>query len=183
MSNGYKKIFWGFIFITFHITLGSFKMLPNFIAYMIIYYGIRKVAEDYEWKLFELSARFCGILSIMSFFSLVIEVSPSWGVGKNVFFNLIWMNIINALEIIMIYMLLCGSSEISKEKNDTLQNSYNKRVYKYLVLESTVLIAKNINMILMSEIFWGCILVFELGIKIWIILLMREMYKISLKSS
>ncbi len=181
MSEGYKKVFWGFIFLTFHINFVGFKMLPSFIAYMIIYYGIKKIYENYDLEGFKICGRLCIVLSVLSFFSLVIEGSPGWGIGNNVFFNLIWMNIFNVLEIIMIYMLLWGSSEILKDKNNSLHESYNKRVIKYIILESIAVIAKNINMIFMSEILWGCALALELGLKIWIIVLSKEMYKISLK--
>lgn len=181
MSEGYKKVFWGFIFLTFHVKFLNFQMLPTFIAYMIIYYGVKKVYEDYDLEIFRVCSRLCTVLSVLSFFSLVIEVSSGWGIGNNVFFNLIWMIIFNVLDMIMIYMLLCGSREILKDKNNILHEIYSKRVIKYVILESVAVIAKNINMVFMSEILWGCALSLELGLKIWIIVLSREMYKISLK--
>ena len=182
MSEGYKKVFWGFIFLTFHVKFLNIQILPTFIAYMIVYCGIKKVYEDYSLEVFRICSRLCIVLSVLSFFSLVIEVSPGWGIGNNVFFNLIWMNIFNVVEIIMIYMFLWGSSEILKGKNNILHESYSKRLIKYIILESIAVIAKNINMIFMSEILWGCALALELGLKIWIIVLSREMYKIKLNN-
>lgn len=50
MNNGYKKIFWGFVFATFHINLGAIQIVPTFIGYIIIYLGIEKIAKDYNLK-------------------------------------------------------------------------------------------------------------------------------------
>ena len=48
MTTGYNKIFWGFIFLIFHINLGSIKLLPDFISYIIIYFGIKELLEEYK---------------------------------------------------------------------------------------------------------------------------------------
>lgn len=177
MSEGHKKIFWGFIFITFHVNLGNVEVLPNFIGYIIICYGIEKAVKEYEFKSLEQSAKCCSILLFMSFLSLVLIFGIGESITNNIFFNLIWTNIFNIVEMIMIYKLLCGNSEILKKEDNILYDKYNNRISIYIVLAAIASVSYNINAIFMSEILVIFIVVLQLALRLWIILLSREMYK------
>lgn len=182
MKKGYKKIFWGFIFMTFHINIGRVPIIPNFISYIIIYCGIKNIVENYNLRSFKIASNFCIGLAVLSFFSLIIEVQPNGIIENNIFFKIIWMNVFGILEMIMVYMLLCGNMEILKEMRNCLHERYYKKIIKYVILKSMSVVAKNINMIFMSKTLLGLTVILELGIRIWIILLIRGMYKFSLKN-
>ena len=66
MNSGYNKIFWGFIFLIFHINLGSIKLLPDFISYMVIYFGIKELLDQYKLESLKQSANCASILIFMS---------------------------------------------------------------------------------------------------------------------
>ena len=36
MMKGYKKIFWGMYLSIFHVNLGCIRILPQFIAYLVV---------------------------------------------------------------------------------------------------------------------------------------------------
>lgn len=36
MMKGYKKIFWGMFLSIFHVNLGYIRILPQFIAYLVV---------------------------------------------------------------------------------------------------------------------------------------------------
>lgn len=175
MSTGYNKIFWGFIFITFHINLGSIQILPNFIGYMIIYYGIKKLSEDYKVKSLEESSKYCSILIMMAFITLVISFAISPEGINNIYFDIIWMNVFNIVEIMMIYKLLDGSSEVLRVKDNTLYDNYNK-ISIYIALASIVTVGNTINMIFVSEILGVCIVILALALRGWIIVLARKLH-------
>lgn len=177
MSEGYNKIFWGFIFITFHINLGSIQVLPNFIGYLIIYFALEKISEEYDMKVFKESAKYCSVLIVMSFLSLLMGFASNIELINNTVFNIIWMNIFNIVELIMIYKLLCGSSEILKIKNNSLSDSYSNKTGIYVILASIVTVANTINNIFVSEGLNVCVVILALSLRIWIILLNREIYK------
>ena len=141
MNSGYNKIFWGFIFLIFHINLGSIKLLPDFISYMVIYFGIKELIDQYKLESLKQSANCASILIFIAFIKLLITFSISSEMINNIYFNIIWMNVFNIVEIIMIYKLLVGSSEILKIKNKYLSNNsfynYSWKYYKYDILFSS----------------------------------------------
>lgn len=75
MTTGYNKIFWGFIFLTFHINLGSIKLLPDFISYTVIYFGIQELKEEYKLDSLKQASNCDSILIFMAFVRLIITFS------------------------------------------------------------------------------------------------------------
>lgn len=178
MSTGYNKIFWGFIFLTFHISLGSIKFLPDFVSYIIIYYGIKELVKEYKLNSLKEASKGCSILIFMSFIKLLITFLISQEGINNIYFNIIWMNIFNIAEIIMIYKLLVGNSEILKIKNNDLYERYNNKISIYIIIASIITVGNTINMVFYSDVIGVCIVLLALGLRCWIIILVRKMYKL-----
>ena len=151
MSSGYNKIFWGFIFLIFHINLGSIKLLPDFISYMVIYFGIKELLDEYKLESLKQSANCASILIFMAFIRLVINFSIGSEMINNIYFNIIWMNVFNIVEIIMIYKLLVSNNEILKIKNDNLYENYNNKISMYIIIASIITVVNTINMIFKNK--------------------------------
>ncbi|WP_133014675.1 hypothetical protein [Clostridium cuniculi] len=178
MNSGYNKIFWGFIFLIFHIKLGSIKLLPDFISYMVIYFGIKELIDQYKLESLKQSANYASILIFIAFIKLLITFSISSEMINNIYFNIIWMNVFNIVEIIMIYKLLVGSSEILKIKNNDLYDNYNNKISIYLIIASIITVGNTINMIFYSAVIGVCIVFLALALRLWIIILVRRMYNL-----
>lgn len=178
MSSGYNKIFWGFIFLIFHINLGSIKLLPDFISYMVIYFGIKELLDEYKLESLKQSANCASILIFMAFIRLVINFSIGSEMINNIYFNIIWMNVFNIVEIIMIYKLLVSNNEILKIKNDNLYENYNNKISMYIIIASIITVVNTINMIFYSEVIGGCIVVLALALRLLIIILVRKMHNL-----
>lgn len=88
------------------------------------------------------------------------------------------MNVFNIVEIIMIYKLLVGSSEILKIKNNDLYDNYNNKISIYLIIASIITVGNTINMIFYSAVIGGCIVFLALALRLWIIILVRRMYNL-----
>lgn len=46
MSNGFRNIFWGLIFVSFNFNLGFINIFPDFIGYLFIISGCAKLSEE-----------------------------------------------------------------------------------------------------------------------------------------
>lgn len=178
MGNGYNKIFWGFIFVTCHINLGSIQILPDFIGYLIIYAGMKSLAEEHKVKSLEQSTKYCSILAFMSFLILAITFAGSESIINNMFFNIIWMNVFGVVEIIMIYKLLEGTNEILKNNENSLYDDFINKINIYVILAAIGMVSNNINYVFMSNILIIVTTILLLALRIWLIVLNRKMYYI-----
>lgn len=180
MNNGYKKIFWGFVFATFHINLGAIQIVPTFIGYIILYLGIEKIAKDYNLNSLDKSSKYCSILALMSFIAVAI---PFAGLEfKSSIFNIIWITIFNTIELFMVYKLLEGSVEILEKSNNPLWSEYNKKVAVYIILSTVFIALSNINQIFMIDGLIAGITLLALGIRIWIIILIGKLSKLEIST-
>lgn len=177
MINGYRKIFWGMIFTTFHLNLGPIEILPNFIAILIICSGAKEILVNYNSSSIKIALK---LLNIRVYMSFIIFVLTFMGIGiefNNIILKIVWFNIGNILEILSITKLLEGTSEILSENYNTyLGYKYKDKAIKYIYFYSPVLIASNINYIFMSESVGLVVAVYALIIKIMVIFSFRKLY-------
>lgn len=134
MKNGYKRIFWGIFFITFHINLGQFQILPVFIGLLIIVNGISKLEIEFHSYKFNQANYFGFIASFLSFIGSVFGVF-----GDNVFnasiLQFIMLTAFSILELLMEYHILEGSISYMLYCND-LKNAetYTNITKRYTIL-------------------------------------------------
>lgn len=86
MYDGYKKIFWGLFFSTFHINLGVLQILPAFVGWLIVADGINilynetsniSLKKAYNVTLIVAGVSFVGFLSAITggAFNIITYVS------------------------------------------------------------------------------------------------------------
>lgn len=67
--SGYNRLFWGMVFILFHINIGYITILPNFIAYLFIYSGLNILSSQHEaYKKLKLIVIILILLSLKDIF-------------------------------------------------------------------------------------------------------------------
>jgi hypothetical protein len=175
--NGYKKVFWGMIFTTFHFNLGPIEILPDFIAILIICSGIKEILAHYNNESIKKALKLFNIKVFMSFITFVLPFIGIENGFNNIIANIIWFNVGSILEILSIVKLLEGTSEIlSKNYNTYLGNKYKSKAVSYIYFYSVVLILSNINYIFMSESVGLIIAVYALIIKCMVIFSFRKLY-------
>ena len=145
---------------------------------MVIYFGIKELLDEYKLESLKQSANCASILIFMAFIRLVINFSIGSEMINNIYFNIIWMNVFNIVEIIMIYKLLVSNNEILKIKNDNLYENYNNKISMYIIIASIITVVNTINMIFYSEVIGGCIVVLALALRLLIIMLVRKMHNL-----
>lgn len=139
MAKGYRLIFWGIIFISFHITLGSFQMLPNFIGWAMITSGINKMGEICKSGSFKRASVFSGIAVIYSIINLMLELggiysdNKAWGIGA-------WIILIYLAELLTDYYLIKGSAKYLNQKGNTEMAGNLIRQFRYYLIFELILI-------------------------------------------
>ena len=182
METGYRKIFWGMFFSTFHINLGPIEILPNFIGLLIICSGIKEILKDYKYESFEQALKYISIHVVISFIAFVSPfVSPFIGLAtlfeNNIGLSIIWFNIGNILEMFGIAKLLEGSSEILSERlvcNDESME-YRSKIDKYILIYSMIIVLSNINFIFMGSMTTVIIAIVALITKIWVMFSLKKL--------
>jgi len=179
MRDGYKKIFWGMFFATFHINLGPIEVLPNFVGLLIICSGIKEILKDYKYDSFEGALKYISLQVLISFITFIFPFIGLASLFENIVLSIIWFNIGSILEILGIVKLLEGSSEILAERlsfNDEAIE-YRKKAEKYIFIYSIVVVLANINFIFMSNIIVAVIAIVAIIIKIWIMFSLKKLSK------
>lgn len=178
MINGYKKIFWGMFFTTFHFNLGSIKLLPNFIGILIICSGIREILIEHDNISLNISLKLNNIKAFIAFITFILPFMSIENSSNNIILNTILFNIGSILEFLSMLKLLEGTSQILSEKyNSYLGIEYEDKAIKYIYLYPVVVIVSNINFIFMSELVGVVIVIYALLIIIWIMLSFKRLYK------
>jgi len=157
---GFKKLFWGFIFF-FDFRIGGIDLLPDIIAYILFYQGLRILADRNE--------RFGKAKAIafpLIFVSLldIYQVSIPFDQIGNISMSLVAMIAgfgLLIINVVMIYQVCIGiAEEAGKLNNSSLESKAISRWKIYLV--SNVLIFITI----IGVAFPGLVVLLALGVMI-----------------
>ncbi|MGF7057949.1 hypothetical protein [Brassicibacter mesophilus] len=179
MHKGYQKIFWGIFLATFNIKLGSIKILPSFIAFIIVSSGISYLLKDYPSKTLEKAQTFARLLIALSF----IGESASFIIGyreANFILIQIWPVIFSIFELLMVYKILEGSVEyLSAYLYMDIAEEYTKKIRVYIIL------------FIVMEIYLCFVLTFNAGyliifgaiaaiiLRIWFMIMINHLKKVT----
>ena len=78
MKDGYRQIFLGLFFATFHISFGTLQILPTFVGWMMVAYGISMLQRESDSNYYKNSYLYAGITVGISFLNEIF----SW-IGLN----------------------------------------------------------------------------------------------------
>lgn len=178
MIKGYKKVFFGMLFNTFHFNLGPIQLLPDFIAIIIICSGIKEILEVYDNNSLNISLKLFNIKMIIAVITFILPIIGIESIfGNNMILNITWFNIGNVLEVLSIVKLLQGTSEILKENFNTyLSDKYKNKTINYIYLYSILIVLANINFIFMSNMLAVIIGVYGLIVRLYVIGSIKPLY-------
>ena len=135
--NGFKKIFWGFIFVFVDIRIGfsstdaigyRFDILPDIIGFIMIISGLAMI-ESLHHRFSE-AKKFAYPLAFLSIFSIIEITYPAGEIGPLFGFFLVVGIIYIVLELLLIYNLCMGIAGASQTL--TLESLAQKRWSLYL---------------------------------------------------
>lgn len=183
MHKGYKKVFIGMLFNTFHFNLGAIQLLPDFVAIIIICSGIKEILETYDNNSLNISLKIFNINMIISVITFILPIIGIENIfGNNINLNIIWFNVGNIIEALSIIKLIQGTSEILKENFNTyIGDKYNNKTINYIYLYSIFIVFVNINFIFISNTIIFITSIYGLIVKLYVIFNIKPLYSENLE--
>lgn len=180
MEKGFRKIFWGFIFLLFHINLGTFQIIPDCISYYIILNGVDFLFENCNNK----SLSICTDILWLQIIAGFIE-DCSRTLGTPIFagssYGFLYTAVMCTINIVMVYFLLQGIIEILLEYcyEDEAKSFGEKQ--KYYIIADTVISMMVVSLSAFGYNNWLSILavIGAVAIKIWLIININYLRKIN----
>ncbi|SCZ81994.1 hypothetical protein [Acidaminobacter hydrogenoformans] len=203
MHEGFNRIFWGMIFVTFHITIGGFEVLPlpSFVGFLMVRGGILEILRDpktaqaqevgQEAEAFDpnlVSSRrskdaqhYLKRASLIALISAIAAVPRVAAVQFNDFLSgwplasLFKLELNSILDLALAYYVLSGAVCLLRAQGDSVREAfYLKRLKTYLILLVTASVLGTILMALGVISGWTVVLgMVVLALRIWLIAMLH----------
>lgn len=180
MNSGYKRIFLGLLISLFHINIMNVQIIPQFIGFILIAYGINLLCNNFENNNFKIALSFSYVISIMSFFTFISpfigsrfdDIIPPFSPQY-----IIWTVIFSLSDALMFYYIFSGSIEylINVNKNELAQTFIRKQRI-YIILNSVIVIGEIISLTLANNFAFITFIVISIFIRIWLLILISRLY-------
>jgi hypothetical protein len=135
-EDGFRKLYWGFLFILIDFRISGFDILPNFIGYLFFAAGFSILAEN---SIYFVKAKSYNIpMIILSLFSIYQQPAQGEGIQfgpLGVFGVLIGIASL-VLGLLVVYNLFMGIKEMAESRGRTdIYEEADKRWNQYLLLQ------------------------------------------------
>lgn len=133
MNNNYKKIFWGLILliINFNLTFDRFNIsiIPSFICFIIIYRGLKGLAEEEDSRYFYIGAILSKVMIVLTLFRWLVDtftsIDSSYIIGNS---NIIVIVISFFIEVVTLVIIYCIVKAIYLEYEKVSLEGFMKKV-------------------------------------------------------
>ncbi len=176
MFSGYRLIFWGIFFISFHINLGNLQILPNFIGWAMIAGGVGRLRNRQPSENFHKASILAFIAVIYSIITFLTEFAGSQALDFNPYL-LFTMMFISIVELLTEYFIIKGSAEyLYNCGNIEFADDLAGRFRNYLIIDILLLIAVLISFTLYSPAI-TIYAIFGLLLRIWFLMIIHGLKK------
>lgn len=176
MFSGYRLIFWGIFFISFHINLGNLQLLPNFIGWAMIAGGVGRLRNRQPSENFHKASILAFIAVIYSVITFLTEFAGSHALDFNPYL-LFTMMFISIVELLTEYFIIKGSAEyLYNCGNIEFADDLAGRFRNYLIIDILLLIAVLISFTLYSPAI-TIFAIFGLLLRIWFLMIIHGLKK------
>ncbi|MCT4598270.1 MAG: hypothetical protein N4A50_10385 [Vallitalea sp.] len=135
---GYKKLFWGFIFL-FDFRFNGFDILPDIIAYILFYQGLTILEEKNEF--FGIAKKFTIPMIVISIFDIYQPQMNEFGSNSLGVFGILLGIISVVLGLIIIYNICKGIGHEARLINNVeLESQSNNRWLLFLINDIFIMI-------------------------------------------
>ena len=176
MFSGYRLIFWGIFFISFHINLGNLQILPNFIGWALIAGGVGRLRNRQPSESFHKASILAFIAVIYSIITFLTEFAGSQALDFNPYL-LFTVMFISIVELLTEYFIIKGSAEyLYNCGNIEFADELAGRFRNYLIIDVLILIAVLISFTLYSPTI-TIFAIFGLLLRIWFLMIIHGLKK------
>ncbi|MBP1757064.1 MAG: hypothetical protein H6Q59_3462 [Firmicutes bacterium] len=176
MFEGFRIMFWGIFFVTFHINLGPIAILPIFVGYMMVSRGIEHLQAEYDSVHFQkarINSMLLTILGVFSFLLLWLQPKPS-----------ILMNyyplLFSVLELSLVYRILEGTIENLKEHGEQEQaDGYRSEQRTYTIFMTIYIIGMCIAITFAEATLSFAMIIIGLFLRLWLMAMLGRLKRSS----
>lgn len=174
MYSRYNKIFWGIFFATFSINIGSLKILPSFVGFLIILNGISVLYNETQLDSFKKAKIFAAIATIMNFTGWILSLFSS-DIMNSFLINIIWMVLYAVIEMLLFYKIIEGSIEYFNINGYCeIANDNVMKARFYLIFSTILIILLSINEFLSTSALSILLLIGFIILRIFLMILTRR---------
>jgi len=134
MAEGYKKIFWGILISTFHVTIGMLTILPPFIGWIVVLTGISVLEEQKSDEMFSSPKKGMLVLIILSLGGIFLSFLGNHNMEN--YIPIMFLPLIaEAVELIVFHKILEASVHyfIERDQHETA-NIYISKDKTYIII-------------------------------------------------
>lgn len=191
MHEGFRKVFWGLCFATFHITIGGLKLLPvpAFIGYLMVYSGINMVlagtfkepsadgpeitpnpnAPFSHSLFFKRASRMSLVCSAFALVGLFEAFVQSLSIQAPMF-SLIWMALESLAGLALAYNLLGGAVALMRAQElEAPAGLLQKKLKMFIILYSALVMAGLVGVTMNQTSAVVIFILMMLGLRLWLI--------------
>lgn len=178
MFDGYRIIFWGIFFITFHINLGPIAILPAFVGYMTVSRGINHLQEGFTSPYFQKARNTSMLLTILGVISFMLIWAPQQPSIAMSYYPLLF----SILELFLVYFILEGSIEhlIVMGCRDQAQD-YRNEQKTYTVFMTIYIIGMCIAITLVETSFAFAMILIGVFLRLWLMMMLGRLKRAQLE--
>lgn len=174
MFEGFRVIFWGIFFITFHINLGPIAILPAFVGYLIVSSGIRHLQDEYSSGYFQKALISSTLLTLFAVISFILIWAP-----QQTIFMSYYPLIFSILELFLVYYILEGSIErLVYDKSIDLADGYRSEQRTYLVFMTIYIIGMCIAITIVDTTLAFAMIILGLFLRLWLMVMLGRLKRI-----
>ncbi len=175
MFEGFRIIFWGIFFITFHINLGPIAILPAFVSYMIVSRGIDHLQKEFASPYYHKARITSMLLTILGVFSFLLIWTPQQQSIPMSYYPLLF----SVLELFLVYYILEGSIEklIAMDSKD-LADDYRSEQRTYTVFMTIYIIGMCIAITIAEDTFAFVMILIGIFLRLWLMVMLGRLKRI-----
>ncbi len=141
MSNGYRLIFWGLLFILIDLRLGPLDILPDFIGYIFILNGIKSLSA--RETLFEKARPLAMLLIVLAFPNFMGAWEINLTEGPIAVFPMVYQFVLSILHLLLIYFIFDATYRYAKENRDEFWAKAARVRWNYYAVIHLIYLALN----------------------------------------
>lgn len=179
MFDGYNKIFWGFLIMTFHINIGVIKILPPFVGLILISSGISLLYRETQNIKFDEAKKWVLVALVSSIVSEIAGFISSGSEEQGSLIIIIWILVYFIIDLLFTFKILEASiEELDAQGYSDLAVEFiaKQKIYIILYFISSIFMIISMTYIVKSlEVIAGLI---ALGLRVYIIVLINRLKKL-----
>lgn len=177
MNGGFKKVFWGIFIATFNVNMGTYRILPPFIGWIVVAIGIMEIQKKSETVDYNLS-KYASFILIGA--ALVGDIFKILGTGGSnpLFILLFYPVILMIIEFLLFYNLIETTiKSIFKNNLNKIVDVYVERGKTYILFAGIAILSATLSLFINFEILRAFTTIFTIVTRVFLLMTFLNLSK------